>query len=122
MTVHMIRVIASPGGMTLSELRTALDDWVANHSEWVADVEEHQITDAPFDDYRAGTYRFKNTDAKSNLLQKCEDKLKNNLHWFRLGYHVCDHDEPPFDNCPWDDKREWSDKDHSIPPEVPDFL
>lgn len=132
MAVHMIRLVAAVDstdtpGMSLTEINTALDDWVSKHSEWVNDSQEHSITIANSDfdgtEYYVGTYRFELSDAKSNLLQKCEDKLKKKVDWYRLGYHVCDHDESDNTSCPWDDEREWTSKNTSqIPTDIPNFV
>lgn len=129
MTVHMIRVVASSAGdYTLDQLNTAMDDWVSKQSEWTNDTKEHVIEDARDGDtgdplgHRDGTYRFLIEDAKDNLLQKCEDKLVNKVDWYRIGYHECNHDETGRDGCPWDEQREWTDKDATIPDHVPVFI
>lgn len=125
MGVHMIRVIASRNGMTLTEINDALDTWVDNHSEWVEDPVNHHITEEKTDSgtvYYGGNYRFHTTDAKDNLLTKCGDKLKNKVEWYRLGYHSCDHNESDRQSCSWDDEREWSNSNSSIPSDAPDFL
>lgn len=130
MVVHTIRVVAAldstdATGLSTSEINAAMDDWVANHSEWTADTDEHVIT-ATTDaspPYYIGTYRFELSDAKDNLLQKCGDKLKNKIDWYRLGYHVCEHDVADPTPCQWEDDREWtSTNTPSIPSGVPDFL
>lgn len=122
----MIRVLTSTeGDYTLSQLNTAMDDWVSNHSEWTADPVTHQITEHGGDTgpvYHGGNYRFLLDDAKDNLLQKCEDKLVNKVSWYRLGYHSCDHDESSPTPCSWDEQREWTDTDVTIPDNVPVFV
>lgn len=129
----MIRVVAAAnstdtGGMTEAEINTALDEWVSKQSEWTADPQAHVINTSPGIDgetvYYGGTYRFtKESDAKDTLLQKCGDKLKNKLDWYRLGYHDCDHDEQASDGCSWDGEREWtSTNTASIPADIPDFV
>lgn len=129
----MIRVVAAADssdtpGLTLSEINTALDDWVSKRSEWTADPASHQISEVSSDTdgtgttHYVGSYRFEISDAKDNLLTKCEDKLKNKVDWYRLGYHECDHDESNKSGCSWTDKREWtSTNTSSIPADVPDF-
>ena len=37
----------------------------------------------------------------------------------RVAYHVCDHDEADREDCTWDEVREWTAKDVTIPPELP---
>lgn len=128
MAVHMLRVVTSSGGMTLAEINDAMDTWVANHSEWAEDAAEHHIVEANTfgegagTDYYTGDFRFHLEDAKDNLLQKCGDKLRNKVEWYRLGYHQCDHDEADTLGCSWDDEREWTATDATIPTAVPDFL
>lgn len=130
----MIRVVAAVDstdtpGMTESEINTAMDDWVSKHSEWIFDSVEHHIVkeNSEYDgtgvNYYLGSYRFELSDAKDNLLQKCSDKLKNKVDWYRLGYHLCEHDEENPAPCIWDDEIEWMSKNTtSIPQQVPDFL
>lgn len=129
MTVHMIRVCAGLGGqMAVSDIEAALDDWVSKHSEWAKDTVPHTVSEANTEPdgsgtaYALGSYRFKWEDSKDNLFQKCGDKLKKKLDWYRLGYHECDHDADERAGCSWDDKREWTDKNVTIPAGVPDFL
>lgn len=127
MTVHMIRVVIGPdtAKMTLQQANDALDAWVGNHSEWVEDSVAHHVTETQLPDgttYWHGSYRFEYSDAKTNLLTKCEDKLVNKCDWYRLGYHNCDHDEAARGGCSWDDECEWTAKDQSIPSGVPNFV
>lgn len=132
MAVHMIRVVAaatSPdtGGMSLSEINTAMDDWVSSNSEWEADPTTHEIvesfTDEDGTEFYVGNYRFLLDDAKDNLLQKAGDKLKTKLDWYRLGYHLCEHDSDNPGPCTWEDSREWTSKNTAeIPADVPDFV
>ena len=128
MAVHMIRVVISTQGKTsLDAFNAAMDDWVSEQSEWMEDPNEHNISEVSSREggassYYAGTYRFHLTDAKDNLIQKCEDKLVNKCPWWRLGYHVCDHDQDDRHGCSWDEQREWTDKDVTIPPDVPTFV
>lgn len=128
MTVHMIRVCIGPNDkMTLQQANDALDTWVGNHSEWVEDSVEHAVSetntqlDGSGTAYWLGSYRFGYSDAKDNLVQKCEDKIVNKCDWYRLGYHICDHDENDRGGCSWDDEREWTAKDVTIPSGVPTF-
>lgn len=105
MTVHMIRVAIGPSDQqTLQEANAALDTWIANHAEWVEDGTEHRLVELGTEPgggvtYWAGTFRFELADAKADLLQTCEDKLVNGCSWYRLGYHVCDHDESSRGAC-----------------------
>lgn len=133
MTVHMFRIVAASestdtGGMTLSEINSAMDDWMSKQSRWEADPTEHVVTlSEPIGDgtsHYTGNYRLTfDSETKDNLLQKLGDKLKKKLDWYRIGYHQCDHDESSPTGCSWDDEREWTSKNtDSIPSDVPDFL
>lgn len=128
MTVHHIHVIASVGGdYSLDQLNTEMDDWVSKQSEWTPNADKHTIHDKinPGDTepiYREGSYRFFLDDAKDNLIQKCEDKLENKVSWYRLGYESCLHDEETTSHCDWDEQREWTAKDVTIPDYVPVFV
>lgn len=127
MAVHMIRVLASADGMTHAEITTAMDAWVGNHSEWAEDTAPHHITarnthiDGSGTDYYGGDYRFHTTDAKRGLLTACAARLRNEVAWYRHGYHRCSHDEATPSACGWDDQREWTDTNVTIPAAVPDF-
>jgi len=125
MTVHMIRVFIGPNDkMTLQQANDELDKWVNNHSEWVEDMAAHVVSETVTPSgskYWLGSYRFQFDDAKDNLLTKCEDKLTDKCDWYRLGYHNCDHDESDRSGCSWDDQREWTAKDQTIPSDVPSF-
>lgn len=122
----MFRVMLGPNDKrSLEETNSALDTWVANHSEWTGDYQEHRVVETDTSSgyvYWNGGYRFHIVDAKDNLWTKLEDKLVNKHDWYRLGFHVCEHDDRPVGNCGWDEKREWVDKDVVIPSEIPDFL
>lgn len=126
MTVHMIRVVTSiEGDYTLEQVNAAMDDWVSQQSEWTDDSESHSIVEHTAEngetEYRIGQYRFLLTDAKDNLLQKCEDKLVNKVAFYRIGHHQCDHDMEGRDGCSWEEQREWTAKDATIPNDVPSF-
>lgn len=126
MTVHMIRIFSHwPDGYTESDINTAIQNWVDNHTEWTADLTAHTIsglntnTDGSGTDYFRGDFRFEWSDDKTALLDDCETTLQSNVDWYRLGYHQCTHDGSGA--CDWDDKREWSASGVTIPSDIPDF-
>lgn len=129
MTVHMFRVFIGRGGMSLSELQTAIDDWVASNGEWTEDTVEHTLTerttaiDGTGEMYHGIDVRFLPENSKDNLLQKVTDKVENKVDWYRVGYHACTHREGDGSSgpCSWDDWEDWTDKDVSIPSGVPSF-
>lgn len=125
MTVHMFRVFIGKGKMSIADLETRLNDWKTNNNRWTDDSVAHELNE-----YRAidGTLicyqmsiRFDQTDMKANLLQKLTDKLDNKVDWYRVGYHICDHDDENGSPCSWDDVVEWTAKDVTIPTDVPNI-
>jgi hypothetical protein len=131
MTVHMFRVFIGRGKMNISDLESRITDWVDANPEWANDTVNHTLTerntkiDGSGETYYAVDVRFTQDDTKSNLLQKLTDKLKNKVAWYRVGYHLCDHDEPldgvTTDDGMWGDTAEWTAKDVTIPTDIPNF-
>lgn len=129
MSKHMFRAFLGPNPdkMTLTQARDAFQTWLNNHNEWEGDVVAHQLNEtSPLGStivYWSGVGRFFSTDVKDNLFQKLEDKYLNKVDWYRIGYHVCDHDAVSSERigCSWDEEREWTASGQSIPPEVPDI-
>lgn len=124
----MFRVYLGPGKTAASDLETRVDEWVSQNAEWAGDPDSHSLTEYTPPEESAGTIyyradvRFEMTDAKANLLQKFEDKLKQKCAWYRVGYHECTHDET-YSTCEWAavETVEWTAKDESIPPSIPNF-
>ena len=129
MTIHMFRCFIGRGSMSTTDLETRIDDWVSNNPEWIDDPVDHTLSerttklDGSGETYYGVDVRFTEDDTKSNLLQKFEDKLKDKVAWYRVGYHACTHRDGDGSSgpCDWDDKTEWTAKDQSIPSGVPDF-
>lgn len=125
MTVHMFRCYIGRGSMSVSDLETRIDNWKQEHTRWTDDSVKHELVE--FRDLDGNfvchqiSVRFEQTDTKSNILQKFEDKLKNKVDYYRVGYHSCEHDENTSSGCGWDDKVEWVDEGVIIPEEVPVF-
>lgn len=127
MTVHMIRIYSHwPDGYTESDINTSVQNWEDNHTEWTADTVSHTITgvnteiDGTGTDYLRGDFRFKWSDDKTILLDDLETTLQSDVDWYRVGYHQCTHDGSG-GGCNWDDKREWTASNVTIPAGVPDF-
>lgn len=127
MSVHMIRIHSEdPPDYSLTEIQTAIQDWMDNHTEWVEDSVTHEITrrtsdeevDAP--EWLTGQFRFESGDDQTALLDDAERRLQNYTSWYRLGVHICDHDSTGDSDCSWDDQREFNSG--QIPAEVPTFL
>lgn len=129
MTVHMFRCFIGRGPMSVTDLETRIDDWVASNPEWTNDTVAHTLSernaamDGSGTTYHAVDVRFTENDTKSNLLQKFEDKLKSKVDWYRVGYHACTHRDGDGSSggCNWDDKVDWTASGVTIPAGVPDF-
>lgn len=127
MSVHMFRVFVGAGPMSVSDLETRINDWVAANPEWEADSADHTLTerntaiDGTGETYYAVDVRFREEDTKANLLQKLTDKLKDKTDWYRVGYHVCQHDETNGGPCAWDDSAAWTATGVRVPAGVPTF-
>lgn len=104
MTVHMFRCYIGRGPMSVSDLETT-------------------ELDGGGETYYAIDVRFREDDPKANLLQKFEDKLKEKVAWYRVGFHSCTHRDGDGSSapCSWEDTVEWTAKDVSIPNGVPEF-
>lgn len=113
--------------MSLTNLETRIDDWVASNAEWTEDSVEHTLSerntemDGSGETYYGIDVRFLKEDTKDNVLQKFTDKLKDKVEWYRVGYHNCTHDEEDAYAYSWDDKAEWTAKDVSVPSGVSEF-
>lgn len=127
MTVHMFRCYIGGGPMSITDLETAINDWIASNAEWTEDTQSHQLSEQNTQLNGTGTtyhmvsVRFLLENSKSNLLQKFQDKLKTKVNWYRVGYHSCTHDENDPTPCNWDDAVEWTAEDVTIPTGVPSF-
>lgn len=121
--------------MSVADLEARIDDWVQSNAEWTDDPTDHTLSerntemDGSGATYYATDVRFLLTDAKSILLQKFTDKLKDKVAWFRVGYHECTHHplDEPNQPCSFDPAEEpTADATEetfgtAIPSGVPDF-
>lgn len=111
MSVHAVKVETSRissgtptptvVGNLLAGLSTALDGEAREFKE----IEPSPI-DALDERYYAGLYRFDADDhSAEELLDTFENVLRGPAKWYRLRYHVCDHDLPSSERsgCEWDD-------------------
>jgi len=128
MAVHaIIGYIAYDSGMTVQEIQDAVDDWVSKRAKWESDWStDVRVSNTSFDgdgiDFCSFSVRFEWSEDKDNTLQKCADKFKKKVDWFRLVYHECDHDASNPTGCSWDERWEWEAKDVIVPPEIDDFI
>lgn len=128
MTVHEVTICSEyPDGITLDQIRQAVQNWVDNHDEWLGDDAEQTVDavntkeDTTNDGVQilAGEFRFNTTTTKVQILDDAEATLQNYVAWYRLGYHVCDHDETDPGQCDFTDQREYNPG--QIPPGVGTF-
>lgn len=117
----MIRVFVEP---PTGNAEAAIDNWVANYSEWTADPVTHALveTTAALDGsgttYLRGDWRFvEQGETATDILDDLSGRLQNVQGglWHRLGYHVCAHDEENGGACAWDTTVESG----SVPSDVP---
>lgn len=121
MTKHMVRLYAEP---PKGEVDTAINNWVSNFNEWTGAPEEHSLTEGNTELDGSGTqhirgswYFHDDSDSKTALLDDVESKLQAVVSWYRIGYHVCDHDASNPSRCSWDDTREYG----TVPSDIPTF-
>lgn len=125
MAVHMFQCCIGAGKMSITDLETRVNDWVAGNAEWTEDTVAHTLTerntkiDGTGETYYAVDVRFLKEDTKDNLQQKFTDKLKDKVAYYRVGYHECAHDETDATPCSWNSVVEWTAKDVTIPAGVP---
>lgn len=120
MATHMIRLFIESGQGNLSQ---PVDNWVQNFNEWTGDPVDHTLVetntepDGTGTDYYRGDYRFIQDSTKTAVLDDLEQRLQNfqGGMWYRMGYHVCDHDEDDGTACGWEDQRE----NGTIPSDIP---
>jgi hypothetical protein len=104
---------------------SAIDNWVQNHTEWTVEPQEHSMVetntepDGSGTDYIIGIYSFYQDTPATDLLDDLESRLSSMQGglWYRVGYHVCDHDEDYPGDCSWEEVRE----NGQIPSDFPTF-
>jgi len=122
MTKHMIRIYAEgPKNVKRDEVRLPVGKWAGQHKRWSDDPSKSpmQVDLTPSGvGYAVGNYRFYTTDDKVVLITDVADRLQNVVSWYRIGYHLCDHDEDLSTGCSWDDTAEYG----PVPDEIPSLL
>lgn len=122
----MIRVLMEePKG----NAENAVDNWVSNHNEWQDDPVDHTLVEATTGvdgtgtTYVRGDYRFFQDGPKTDLLDDLESKLQSFQGglWYRVGYHVCDHDEDNGTPCSWTDSDSEVRENGTIPSDIPEL-
>lgn len=122
MVVHYVRIYCEdPNNTNLDTIRTEVQNWVSNHTEWTNDREPHTVNrvDQPFHSvvFLTGTFRFTTDSDRLPLLDEAENTLQQNVGWYRICYHQCDHDEASHTGCSNDpnNTREYG----TIPTDIP---
>lgn len=124
MAVHMVRLYIEP---PKGDAETAVNNWVENHNEWTDDPVDHTLAevntelDGSGTTYVRGDYRFVQDSTATDLLDDLEQRLGNLQGglWYRIGYHVCEHDEDNPGACSFDDSM--TRENGTIPSDIPDL-
>ena len=112
MSIHRVRLRYSEAGA--QSFNGWLSTWLVNMQPWAErpnDVPSQRERPGPH--YR-GDLTFAWTEEKSIILDQIEGYLSSYCDWYRIGYHVCDHDEADRGDCVWDMQRDGG--------AVPDFV
>lgn len=126
MPVHAIRVETSKTSKGIP-IETVLSTLVASRKTVLDDEADDRLTPIdptetePLDEaYRAGLWRFDSDEEDvDDLLDAFEAVLSGTAKWYRLRYHLCDHDLPAEERtggCEWDDAKTRSGG--PVPPEL----
>ena len=118
MAAHRVVLFHSPTGST--DFHNWLDTWLTNMTPWSYPGVQNELPllnqpngDDP--EYYAGELAFDwNAESKSIIVDNLEGYLSSYCDWYRLGYHICTHDEDDAD-CTWDDVRDGGTVPASIP-------
>lgn len=108
MTVHMLRLYAEPPGQMPAN---ALENAIAGmtNSPWTADpdpasgnlTESNTEMDGSGTRFVAGSYRYLIDSSEPHPLNEMQANLESVVEWYRIMYHVCDHDEDTGEGCSW---------------------
>jgi hypothetical protein len=128
MTKHMVRLYVEP---PKGDAENAIDDWVQNHNEWTDGPQTHTFeetnteVDGSGTQYVLGVYRFYQDTPETDLLDRLEDRLSSLQGglWYRIGYHVCDHDEDQENKagCDWTAPNSDIRESTGVPSDIPTF-
>lgn len=116
MVVHTIE-LSTATDVGEQTARDAVQGWVGNHTERLPEQNAGFTagnTAAPGEtggtDYYHALYRFdRAADDKLELKDSLLNRLGQQVSWYRLRYHVCDHDEDAPGGCSWDGSEERTD-------------
>lgn len=113
MAVHTIELTTATdvGEQTA---RNGVQAWVANHTERLPEQNVGFTAgnttpedDTTGTDYYRALYRFDRTaDDKLELKDSLVNRIGGAVSWYRLRYHVCDHDEDGRGGCSWNGAEE----------------
>lgn len=114
MVVHTIELTTATD-VDEQTARDAVQAWVGNHTERLPDESVAFTVGNTTMDASTGTdfyrvlYRFDSTtDDKIELKDSLLNRLAEYVSWYRLRYHVCDHDSDSPGGCSWDGSEERS--------------
>jgi len=120
----MVRLLIEP---PKGNAENAVNNWVQNHTEWTDDPVAHELVETNAGvggtgtAYLRGDYRFIQNETATELLDDLESRLQSLQGglWYRLGYHVCDHDEQQGTPCSWTDPNSETREHGTIPADIP---
>lgn len=122
MVVHMIRVWSEPpkNDNHLTKMRSACEDWTGRYSETLTTDRlaiEHVHLEEAVSEHTTGWWRFEWHEDAVTLLNELESDLQNEVKWYRIRYHACDHDGSDNGGCSWDESqtREYGAVPQGIP-------
>lgn len=109
MSVHQVRLFHSEAGA--GGFHDWLETWLTNMTPRSADevTNEPPTLTTPIDGgapYYSGDLAFAWSEDKNIIMDQLTGYLDAYCEWWRLGYHVCSHDEENPTPCAWEDGDE----------------
>lgn len=104
MSIHRVRLRYSETGA--QSFNGWLETWLVNMQPWAERPNEvPALREEPSAHY-GGDLTFAWSEDKSIILDQLDGYLSAYCDWYRIWYHICDHDESERGNCSWDAQRE----------------
>jgi len=102
MALHRVKLQYDAG--TDVAFETWLEQWLADMPLWdgtANDVPDAHSHEGVPEHYR-GEFVFEWSAERALILDSLEQNLSASADWYRIKYHVCDHDEADRGGCRWD--------------------
>jgi len=110
MSIHRIRLFHSTQGA--QAYHDWLETWLTNMQSWDADevtntapTERDPLADGA-SPYYSGDLAFAWSEDRAVIEDQLSQYAAAYCDWYRLGYHVCTHDEDEPQPCTWDSVNE----------------